>query len=218
MVLWRAERAAGSVITQLVVGWRKVPNLRSNVRPLSNMCKASKVSATYLHYGLAASTCHDHRLLLLEHYSPHCLRRLAEFAYESSLPQIPNLDATITTAGYDPSVVKLKACDAVIMCCQAVDGLVFIKRPHAHGSVGATGYKDITAHLQLADERSVTLKQSQATSDHICQQSVFVQHTMMNLPIVRVPNPDASVKTASCYPLTIEGNGVYLAKMARERP
>ena len=38
-----------------------------------------------------------------------------------------------------------------------------------------------------------------------------------SLPSVRVPNSDRSVERASCYSVPVKGDGVNLAKVARQR-
>lgn len=40
---------------------------------------------------------------------------------------------------------------------KTVDGVVGFQGPDTHGAVGAAGYEDGAAHLELADEGSVTL-------------------------------------------------------------
>lgn len=83
---------------------------------------------------------------------------MAEFPDEGAGFKIPDLDATVRATRDDADFVELERGDAVVVRGKTVDWIVGFQGPHTHGAVGATGYEDGAAQLELADEGSMALQ------------------------------------------------------------
>ena len=57
--------------------------------------------------------------------------------------------------------------DAVVVSGEAVDGREGFEGPDAHGAVGAAGNEGGGAHLELADEGGVALKDGETTAEGV---------------------------------------------------
>lgn len=109
------------------------------------------ISQTYLHNRPTPSIRHNNRLLLLKNDPPNRLSRLAQLSNQRTRAQIPDLDAAVTTTTHDARFVELEGRDAVVVRGQPVDRDVAVEGPDADGAVGAAGYEDGVAELDLPD-------------------------------------------------------------------
>lgn len=122
-----------------------------------------RFEAPYLHESLIKAcraimaTGEDDCSFLFKHRCADCVGGLSQFADQVSLRQVPDFYPPIGSARYYPRVVELQRCHAVIVCCQAVDRCVCLKRPNADGAVGSACHKGIAAELELAYEGGVAL-------------------------------------------------------------
>lgn len=149
----------------------------------------------YLHHRPPRSIRHNYGLLLFKGNAPDRFRRLRQLAQLLSGAQVPDLDAPIAATADDARVVELQASHAVVMRGETVDGPHLRQGPHSYRTVGTAGHERIAAHLELADEGGVALKDGMA------------------LARVRIPDAHTGVETACGDSFPIKGDGVNLAEM-----
>ena len=76
----------------------------------------------YLHDRSAIPQRHCYALLVLKSDAPHGFPLSNKLPYKMAGLQIPHLDTPVATSAHDSRVVKLQACDAVVMRRKTVDG------------------------------------------------------------------------------------------------
>lgn len=116
----------------------------------------------YLHDSATLSQRQGDALFVPKCNPPNCLSLSEQLADKVASLQIPNLNTTVTSATDDASVVKLQACDAIVVGSQPVYGTHLLQGPDTHRPIGSTRNERVTTHLQLPNERCVALEDSKA--------------------------------------------------------
>ncbi len=133
-------------------------------------------SITYLHDRLVVSQCHSAAFLILKSYAPDRLALGDKLSDQVAGLQVPDFNTAVAATTDYSRVVELQASNAIVMGRESVDGRHLLERPDPDTTVGPASDQGVPPHLQLANQRCVSLKNRQALAVFSRQRTVPGSH------------------------------------------
>lgn len=194
------DARTGTKRLENAIAAKESENERRNVRSIlkrgiSVTCSQRllrRPEAEDLHDSFATSLAHDHAFVFLECDPPNSLARLGQFPDRRTSFYFEKLDMSVVSASDQEPVIELEAGNTVVMGAEPETSLGALEREDNDPTVRASRDEGITAKLQLANERSMTLKQCRADASF------------------RRPNSNSGIQTTGCDANAIKCNGVDL--------